>query len=489
MITDKEGMKAIEAASGIPVQDLMEMAGSALAERIARQIPAGSAILILCGRGNNGGDGYVICRKLAKQYKCRVYPIDGKPASPAAKHAWRRLPRGSVIKEDEELQKMLKEADLIVDAVYGFGFHGCLPAHVKELFSLINRSRKTVWSIDINSGCECDNGLCDTDALRSELTLAIDCFKPFHLLRKEHGMFQKAEIVSLGLPHPSASRFHQMNEELFFSSFPKKAENTYKGTYGKTLLIGGCYGMAGAVGLNLLGARTVGAPYILTAVPEEIYPTTAGYFMTPVFHPFGEWTWHQVIEPLLSQSSAIAFGSGAAYMTHKEDILDLILQESRVPVVLDASALRLLSHNMYILRFAKAPVILTPHIGEFSAITGLPVSVIRDQKIRTASDFAKDYHVTVVLKGSNTIVAFPDGGLYINQTGNPALAQAGAGDLLTGMMAGILTMTRDVDTAVCMAVWLHGALADLGIQEHSVQGFDLAEYPRLMDSLFRKHGF
>ena len=488
MITDRKGMIEIEAASGIPVSELMERVGSAIADRVRRELEPGKSILILCGKGNNGGDGFVVCRDLAKEYRCRVFLADGKPVSDAAKRARRRLPRNSEITPDE-LSNEIANADLILDAVYGFSFHGALPAHLKRLFSDINRAGRTVWSIDINSGCECDSDAGDSDAIRSDLTLAIDCYKPFHLLRKEHHMFQKCELLPLNLPHPQYTRFLEMDEETFFASFPHKSENAYKGSFGKTLIVGGCYGMAGALGLNLLGAKTVGAPYITAAIPEEIYPSAASFALTPVFHPFGQHSWHDVIEPLINDCSAIAFGSGANYMHHKEDVLDLILQESRVPVVLDAAALRLLSHNMFILRFAKAPVILTPHIGEFAAVTGLPVSVIRDQKIKTASAFARDYHVTVVLKGVNTIAAFPDGSLYINQSGNPALAQAGAGDLLAGILAGILTMTRDVDTAVCMAVWLHGYLADLGIQEHSVQGFPLDSYPELMDRLFKKHGF
>ena len=423
---------------------------------------------------------------LSKEYQCRVYLAQGWPVTPESGHACRRLPRHSRITEDD-LAETIEKADLIIDAVFGFGFHGSLPDDLKKLFRMVNQSDTPVFSVDINSGCECDSAACDSDAIRSEVTLAIDCFKPFHMLRKEHGRFQKTELLELGLPHPKTSRFREMNEELFFDSFPVKAENVYKGTFGKTLLIGGCYGMAGALGLNLTGARTVGAPYILAAVPEEIYPIAATYYLTPVFHPFGNETWYSVIEPLIHSSASIGFGSGASFMHHKEDILDLILQESRVPVVLDAAALRLLSHNMYILRFAKAPVILTPHIGEFSAITGLPGSVIRDNRIKCASDFAKDYKVIVVLKGSNTIAAFPNGELYINQSGTQALAQAGAGDLLTGIMTGILTLTRDVYTAVCMAIWLHGSLAEYGSVYHSIQNFPLSCYPELMDELFRKH--
>ena len=488
MITDKKGMKEIEAASGIPVQDLMEQVGAAVSAKLRAQLEPGASILILAGKGNNGGDGFVVCRMLAKEYHCRVILADGKPAAPAARHAYRRLPKGVLIPADE-ISSALKEADLVLDCVYGFGFHGSLDPTIKALFAEVNRSGKQVISVDVNSGCECDSAACDSDAIQSDITYAIDCYKPFHMLRKEHGKFRTAELLDMKLPHPEISRFREMNEELFFASFPKKRENAYKGTFGKTLLIGGCYGMAGALGLNLLGARTVGAPYIQAAVPEEVYQVVASYCMTPVFHPFGSHTWYEVIEPLINSSQAIGFGSGAAYMHHKEDILDLILQESRVPVVLDAEALRLLEHNMYVLRFAKAPVIITPHISEFSAISGLPVSVIRDSKIKSASDFAKDYKVIVILKGPNTVIAFPNGEFYINQTGNQALAQAGAGDLLAGILTGILTMTCDVYTAVCMGVWLHGHLADLGIQSHSIQGFRLESYPELMDELFRKHGF
>ncbi|MBR3345647.1 MAG: NAD(P)H-hydrate dehydratase [Solobacterium sp.] len=487
MITDKKGMKEIEAASGIPVQDLMEQVGTAIAETLRSIIPAGSTLLILCGKGNNGGDGFVVCRQLAKEYTCRVALVDGKPVTKEAKHAYRRLPKHTMI-DHEAFSDELRNADAVLDCVYGFGFHGCLNASIKNLFAEVNHSGKTVISVDINSGCECDSAACDSDAIQSDLTLAIDCYKPFHLLRKEHGKFKKVQLVDLHLPHPAVSRFRTMDEEQFFASFPKKMENAYKGTFGKTLLIGGCYGMAGALGLNLLGARTVGAPYIQAAVPEEVYQVVASYCMTPVFHPFGSHTWYEVIEPLINTSQAIGFGSGATYMHHKEDILDLILQESRVPVVLDAEALRLLEHNMFVLRFAKAPVIITPHISEFSVISGLPLSAIRDQKINTASAFARDYKVIVVLKGPNTVVAFPNGEFYINESGNQALAQAGAGDLLAGILTGLLTMTRDVYTAVCMGVWLHGYLADLGIQKRSIQGFRLENYPDIMDELFRKHG-
>jgi NAD(P)H-hydrate epimerase len=176
-------------------------------------------------------------------------------------------------------------------------------------------------------------------------------------------------------------------------------------------------------------------------------------------------------------------------MDRKNDVLDYVLQNCHAPIILDAAAIRLLKHNTWVLRFTNAPVILTPHLGEFADLINQPTAYIKDHKIECAMKFAQENKVIVVLKGPNTIAAFPNGEVYINETGNQALAQAGAGDLLTGILAGTLTFTTDVTSAVCMGIWLHGHLADLGIQKHSRQNFPLEQYPEIMDQLFMKHGY
>ncbi len=487
MIQDKEGMIRIEQSSGKTPGRLMEIAGKAVSEALGKVLREGSSILILAGNGNNGGDGAVVCRMLAGRFSVQIAYVCGEPKTREARAAYRKVDPACIVSVND-LSEALRHADAIIDAVYGFSFHGPLDPEMKKLFRAVNNSGKPVYSIDINSGCEADTGHCDSDAVRSKITYALDCYKPFHLLRKDHQIFHQCELLSLGLPHEGSSHYREMDEDLFFANFPKKSETAYKGSLGKALLISGCYGMAGAAGLNILGAETAGIPYLHAAMPEEIYAPLASRFLTPVMHPFGHESWYEVLEPLIHQATAIGFGSGAVYMDHKSQILDLILQNSKVPVVLDAEALRLLQHNTYILRFAGAPVILTPHIGEFSAISNLPEDAIRDNRLKTALDFASDYKVIVVLKGPNTIVASPSGEVYINQTGNQALAKAGSGDVLTGMMTAMLAMTRDVFTAVCMAVWLHGYLAELGTKNHSMQNFRLETYPELMDELFRKHG-
>lgn len=279
-----------------------------------------------------------------------------------------------------------------------------------------------------------------------------------------------------------------MDETQFFLHFPQKRSDAWKGTYGKLLLINGSMGMAGATMLNLLGAKTIGASYIIDALPASIYPLVAARFMTPVFHPLTEENWHEEITALLTEARAVTFGSGASRMLSKRAILDLLLQEARQPLVLDAEALRLLHHNAFVLRFAKCPVILTPHIGEFRSFCALDPQMLKKNLPAAVLSFAEAYHAYVVLKGPQTIVASPAGQLYKNKSGNQALAQAGSGDLLTGMLGAMLTLVPDVMTAVTMAVWAHGHLAEMGAETHAKQNFDLSLYPQLMDQLFFKHG-
>ena len=488
MITDASGMIKIEKSSRLSTARLMENAGKALSAALQEKMPLKSRVCILCGCGNNGGDGFVIARLLADTYTVSVLLVDGAPKTKDAMKNYKCLDPAVIIAK-KNWKQQIEKADYVIDAVYGFSYHGALQPDTAVLFDTINDLKKTVYAVDINSGCEADTGHCDLHALHSSITFALDCWKPFHMLRKEHQMFEECICLDLKLPHPEKNQYLSMDEDTFFAHFPKKRENDYKGSYGKTLLIGGCFGMAGAVSLNIVGARTLGAPYINCALPEEIYDIVSTQHMATVFHPFGHQTVLQVLEPLLAEAKVCAFGSGCACMDRRNDVLDDILQNCYAPIILDAAAIRLLKHNTWVLRFVHGPVILTPHLGEFADLLNQPTAYIKDHKVECAMKFAAENHVTVVLKGPNTIAAFPNGELYINQSGNPALAQAGAGDLLTGMLAGTLTFTSDITAAVCMAVWLHGHLADEGCLGHSRQNFPLEEYPAIMDRLFMKHGY
>ena len=483
MIISKEGMKEIEAASGLSSQQLMERAGHAVAAFIQDTFPDAESVFIVCGNGNNGGDGLVVGDVLSKSMHVRICLLHGLPKTDEARQAYDQLDPSLFCDDIQPAET----ADVIVDAVYGFGYHGVLDPATRSIFRQLNAYRHKIVSIDINSGCECDSGACDRDGLTSVYTCALDCYKPFHMQRKEHHMFDHCILLSLNIPHTIPSAYAEMDEELFFSAFPAKQDSDSKGTNGKTLIIGGSYGMAGALCLNILGAKTIGTSYLMVGLHDCIYPIVASRFVTPVFLPFHKENQTQTLKNAVSSAKVIACGSGWNNLDCKNEVLETILQNAACPVILDAEALRMLVNNTYLLRFVSVPLVITPHIGEFSALTGKPVEYILSHRQECALQFARKYHMYVVLKGANTIVVSPEGDVYINQSGCAALAQAGSGDLLTGMIAGMLTLKRDLFQGLCMAVWFHGYLSEYGLKYHSIQNFPLECYPSVSNELFRKH--
>ena len=290
--------------------------------------------------------------------------------------------------------------------------------------------------------------------------------------------------------------YRNMDEFMFFELFPKKPDDANKGSFGRMLLISGSYGMAGAASLNIIGAKSAGAPYIYVVLPEDIYPIIASQHITPVFHPYCEFKNDSPardvegsVSSLLQEMRAVCFGSGAVNNFSKSRILKTLRKECKAPLVLDAEALRLIRSEDVDLHSFKCPLILTPHQGEFSALSGIPLSEIIGEPVVCASAYASVNGVIMVLKGPQTVVASPDGRYYINRTGNNALAQAGSGDVLAGIITAMLCFVEDPFEAACMGTYLHGRIADIGIESHSRQCFPLEEYPRIADGFFFRHGF
>ena len=486
MIVDVNTMKTLEKDSNFSSLELMEKVGTLLFVEIEKKIDKKTKVLLLVGKGNNGGDALVLAR-LLKDYNYKICLVEEEVTSKEAKENLKKIDKSKII-DHKDISDEIDKAEVIVDGVYGFSYHGDLKHDVKTIFDLVNKSKANVYSIDINSGAEADTGYFAPSAIRSDITYAIGAYKPIHKLRKEHHLFKEVILLPLDLPKIK-SNYLEMNEDIFFEHFPKKKESDYKGSYGKSLIAGGCFGMAGALSLNITGARSVGASYIDVALPESIYPIVSMKHTTAVFHPFGVHTSEEVIGPLIKPSKAILFGSGAVRMDRKLQCMDLILQNSEVPVVLDAEALRLLHQNTYILKFVHCPLILTPHISEFAGMVNVDMQTINDHKIEYATKFAKEHKLYIVLKGSNTIVASPDGQIYINEAGNQALAQAGSGDLLAGIILAMLTFVNDIFLAVSMGVWFHGHMADLGSLKYSKQTFSLENFPLIADEFFKSHGY
>ncbi len=487
MILTSEEMKIAESKSNLSEYDLIHLVGKKLYQEIKRKISRKDKILILCGNGNNGADGMVLCQYLVK------YHYDVKIAFPYKEpnHTQSKLIYHEFdypILTNEHLSSAVKSSTVIIDALFGFSFHDALPDDIRSLFTFIHTSHARVFSIDINSGAEANTGKYDPYTIRSEITYALGAFKPIHALNKELHLANEIKLVSLPI-EPESSTYLEMNEDIFFKEYPKSSINDYKGTYGKVLLIGGSYGMAGAICFNIIGTKCMGAPFIEVGLPDDIYPIVTSYFHYPVYLPFNDDNYMDKLSYAIEHAKVIAFGSGATNMPHNEALFNLIIEKANCPIIFDAEALQILKDNLFVLKYAKNDVILTPHIGEFSALSHLSIEEIQKSRIEIVKKFASEHHVHLALKSTNTILCSPSGKLYINESGNQSLATAGSGDLLTGMIAGILLKQKDVFASTAMGIYMHGHLADIYAKNHSKLHLDFEEYLTLADALFQKHGF
>ena len=273
-----------------------------------------------------------------------------------------------------------------------------------------------------------------------------------------------------------------MDKKTFFSHYPVRRSDSNKFDNGRVLLIAGSYGMAGACILNIIGARSVGASYIDVSLPGDIYPIVASNEVTAGYHP-DDLSRDEIDLPSLHKAGAVAFGSGLTNHPKKETYLNSVLKEVKVPVIVDAEGLRILAGHPKFYHL-NSNMILTPHLGEFSALTGLPIEDIEKDRIKIATQFAKDHGVILVLKGPNSLIVNRDASYVVNDSGNEALARAGSGDVLTGMIAGLCSLYSDPYQATVDAVWLHGYLADEAVKEHSKEIFDLTRYPEYADRFF-----
>lgn len=270
-----------------------------------------------------------------------------------------------------------------------------------------------------------------------------------------------------------------MDFQTFLSIFPPRAEESDKTQNGRILLVAGSYGMAGACSLAQIGAHCLGASYIHVCCPDSIYPILASQDISSVYHP-GD----GLPSGILNHVDAVGVGCGLTNHPRKKELLRQLLKEACVPTVLDAEALRLVGDGPSILGIASCPLILTPHLGELAALTGVSLDKARDDPQAIGKEFAEKYRVTLVVKGHRSLILSPEGALCVNDSGNAALAQAGSGDVLTGMITAMCAVSSaDLFHAVCAAVWFHGAIADEAVRGNSTAIFDPRCMPRIANRM------
>ena len=466
---------------GIPGVVLMENAGLRIVDAI-REIGAGPRIVIVAGRGNNGGDGFVVARHLYREKHVSLWiatsPENYRGDALTNLTILRKLgiPCHNLQEENalDALAADLASADLVVDALLGTGISRETDPFFQEVISRINQCGAPALAVDIPSGVCANTGNILGAAIRAAMTVTFAVPKLGLLLFPGAACTGRLDVADIGIPPAllSGADCTLLTPAVAHSLLPQRPVDGHKGTFGSVLLVAGSLGMSGAVALASRAALHSGCGLVFAATPKSVQPTVAAQVVEAITVPLPENKLGRLQEDSLyilrdkwRSCHAVAVGPG---MTQGEDALPVltgILAECPLPVVLDADALNLLARHPEILESRTAPVVLTPHPGEAARLLSLEITEVQADRVGAAREMAKRYHSIVVLKGAHTLIADPDGNITFNITGNSGMATAGSGDVLTGLLAALLAQGLSAVDATRLGVYLHGLAGDLAARK------------------------
>lgn len=453
---------------GVPSLQLMETAARAVAAAAQRALQGRlGEVWVFCGCGNNGGDGLAAaCFLLEMGHKVRCFlTAPDRPLSPDAGQMLRRL-REAGGEAEAFCPPCVGAPDVVIDAMFGFSFHGALRGLPLEAARWIHASGAYVVACDLPSGVDPLTGAVASEAVRADCTVTMTAYKPGLLLAPGSEYAGEVEVVPIGIP-PEALEAAQpvgyvTDRVLAKTCYPRRARNTHKGNYGKVLLLCGSRGYTGAAAMAVRAALRAGSGLAYLGVPESIYPILAAKLDAAVVFPLpeeaGQLSERAIPEILerLSAMDACLLGPGLGRSESVEAVCRAVLSAAQCPTVLDADGITALSRHMDMLQSTSAPLVLTPHDGEAARLGLHPEP---EARLQAARAFAQEHGLTLLLKGYRTVVT--DGEeLYVNCTGNPGMAVGGSGDVLAGILVSLLGRGIAPVQAAAAAAWLHGAAGD-----------------------------
>lgn len=457
---------------GIPAEALMGRSGLAVASAVRSLCPAGGSILILAGKGNNGGDGYAAACDLASDLSVKVIDVfSAGQKSEEGKHYLEKFISlgGNVLPYGEVALALIPAASVIVDAIFGTGFLGNPPDSLRSLTLLVNESPSKKIAIDVPLGVNADDGSVSDISIPADLTIALSYLKPGLLSYPAKEICGKVTLDDIGMPYDVIEKSIHFSNYIFDSeeaikALPTRQENSSKGSFGKTLLVTGSKTYPGAGILALEAALRGGAGYVTQIADSHEIESYIHRFPEALFARdliSGGSFDVEGITALSAKSSSTLIGSGCEPTPALADLTEALIKTEGAPLIIDASAINALAEykDREVLRDAKRKIILTPHPLEFSRLSSVSVDYIQSHRISCARSFAKEYGVTLILKGAATVTTDGDR-LYINSTGSSALAKAGSGDVLSGLLASVAAYNPDSTTAAALAVYIHGKAAD-----------------------------
>lgn len=463
---------------------LMQKAAEQIYLALSARLRPSDSIVILCGKGNNAGDGYELARILQKRhYKVVCISAFGNPPSTdAALECYERFvgDGGKVAKDPEISLQQISLADVIIDAIFGIGFKGRIPEE-SFAYKIIERANMSMGyriAIDVPSGISSADGSVSNIAFNADRTITINSYKigTFSYPAKDKcGVIEKVDI---GISENILRRFENpclIADDCYLAeTLPKRKDNSHKGDYGKLACICGSKDMTGAAVLSAEAALRMGTGLVTVASEESVVRCLQNRLYEPTYKTT-DFDDEESVKSLLktvANYSAILVGCGLGKSKNKEKLLTTLVQNSDSQIIIDADGINLIAPHIDKLREAKKMPVITPHPLEFSRLTGLDTEFINNNRIKTALGFAKTYKCITVLKGAATVIASPDGRFAVNTTGNAGLAKAGSGDVLAGFISGLAANPHiDAFSAAVCGVYLHGKAADILKTEISESGF------------------
>lgn len=466
---------------GVPSMVLMERAALGVVDVIENKNLDLSNTLVVCGPGNNGGDGYAIARLLhLKGHKVTLWFVGEEAKRSTENLAQKKIAESYKVPEDYD--QKTKEYTLVIDAVFGTGLKRNVEGAYKKVIDKINQMTGYKVSVDLPSGLNDETGDAMGCAVNADLTIALGYAKLGHVLISGNPYVGKLKVVDIGICDSSLVEekdlVYTYDFEDFLTRYPKRISNSHKGTYGKVLLIVGSKGMAGAAQLCARAAYMVGAGLVRIYTHEEnreILQKTLPEAMVSTYTKYDE----EELNELVNWASVIGIGCGLGMSDVARNITKQVLKKANVPCVADADALNIVAGDLQILEELKTPFVFTPHMKEMARLLQCEIEELQINKIEKLKEFCNTYPITCVLKDARTLVGCKNQDYYLNLTGNSAMAKGGSGDVLTGIIVGILAQTGYGYESACLGVYLHGMSGDCAAKEkgdYSVLASDLVDY-------------
>jgi NAD(P)H-hydrate epimerase len=490
---------------GVPSLELMRAAGAAVAGLARERFAGARRVTVLCGKGNNGGDGMMAARLMADAGLEVTTLLLGEPAELKgdAAEAWREYagPAHGLVHsvngaEDLARYAWALDTDLIVDAVVGTGFKPPLKGLALEALKWVKGSLAPILAVDLPSGWAADSTAATVvgPVFAADAVITFTAAKPAHVFGQMTRAWDQPIVVApIGSPEEaivSALGLDWAGAAMEMVQKPRTA-GANKGNFGHVLVVGGSVGRSGAPAMTSLGALRVGAGLVTAAVPAAVLAQVAGVAPELMTFPLkaspsgcisSENIAPETITGLTTGKTVLAMGPGLGQEAETAKFVTGLLSATKIPAVIDADALNILACEPGLLaKLAKGrTLVLTPHPGEMARLIGKTVAEVQANRLEVARDFAQRLGVTLVLKGARTLIAHPDGRVAVNTSGNPGMAKGGSGDLLTGVIAGLLGQyPTETARAVEAAVTLHGLAADLAVlesDEHTLLATDGLRY-------------